>query len=100
MRFSLSAEGKSKEKSVVSSERASLSSPAGNSVLCLLPVCCKSGLEIKIAREVIYWQHVLNQAFSGIPLRAKLPKFLCLHGLFLLFPELMLSGGWRCCEVP
>lgn len=86
--FFLSAEGKRKEKGVVSSERVSLSSPAGNSILCLLPVCCKPALEIKIAREVTYWQHVLNQAFSETPLRTKLPKFLCLPALFLLFPEL------------
>lgn len=91
-----------KGKGVVSSERAILSSPAGNGVLCLLPVCCKPALEIKIAREVIYWQHVLNQAFSEISLRAKLPEFLCPHGLFLLFPELMLSGGvlWSTLSLP
>jgi len=35
--FCRSTEGK--QKGVVSYDRASVSSPAGNSVLCLLPVC-------------------------------------------------------------
>lgn len=88
-----------KEKGVVSSEGASPSSPAGNSVLFLLPMCCKPALEIKIAREVIYC-HVFSRAFREISLRAKFPKLPCVHGLFLLFPELMLSGAGGCCEAP
>lgn len=87
-----------KEKGVVSSEGASLSSPAGKSVLFLLPMCCKPTLEIKIAREVIYC-HVFSRAFREVSLRAKFPKLSCVPGLFLLFPELMLSGG-GCCEAP
>lgn len=91
--FPLPAEGKTGKMCCVIWESFSVISSWEQWRCCLLPVCCKPTLEI--VREVIYWQYVLNQE---IPLRVRLPKFLCLHGLFLLFPELMLSGG--CCEAP